>query len=122
MIYSSSPVESCLLHIIQVKQFKWNTLLLALLTRSLGEIPWEQPAHLVPKRLAETEKEKIAHRYHFLTTQSAGQLQKKNTQYKQHNQTKLESLERFLHFHDVGEPMGTSNHHTHLQLALGKYI
>lgn len=44
-------MESCLLHIIQVKQFKWNTLLRALRTRSLGEMPWAQPAHLVPKHL-----------------------------------------------------------------------
>lgn len=44
-------MESCLLHIIHVKQFKWNTLLRALRTRSLGEMPWAQPAHLVPKHL-----------------------------------------------------------------------
>lgn len=51
MIYSSSPVESCLLQTMQVKQFRWNTLFRAFRTRSLGEMPWEQPAHLVPNLL-----------------------------------------------------------------------
>lgn len=50
-MYNSSPVESCLLHIMHVKQFRWNTLLRALRTKSFGEIPWAQPAHFVPKRL-----------------------------------------------------------------------
>ena len=40
-----------MLHIMQVKQFRWNTLLRALRTRSLGEMPCAQPAHLVPKHL-----------------------------------------------------------------------
>lgn len=63
MMYNSSPVDSCLLHIMHVKQFRWNTLLRALRTKSFGEIPWAQPAHFVPKRLKmedEIKKEKIS--------------------------------------------------------------
>lgn len=44
-------MDSCLLHTMQVKQLRWKTLLRALRTRSLGEMPCAQPAHLVPKRL-----------------------------------------------------------------------
>ena len=50
-IYSSSPVESSFRHIMHVKHFKWNTLFLARLTRSLGDIPKEHPAHFVPNLL-----------------------------------------------------------------------
>ena len=44
-------MDSCLLQTMQVKQLRWKTLLRALRTRSLGEMPCAQPAHLVPKRL-----------------------------------------------------------------------
>lgn len=44
-------MDSCLLHTMQVKQLRWKTLLRALRTRSLGEMPCAQPAHFVPKRL-----------------------------------------------------------------------
>lgn len=66
-MYNSSPVESCFLHIIHVKQFKWNTLFWALRTRSLGEIPCEQPAHFVPNRLQHIETTKNSIQFNFKT-------------------------------------------------------
>lgn len=50
-MYNCSPVDNCLRHTIQVKHFIWNTLLRARRTKSVGRIPWEQPAHFVPNRL-----------------------------------------------------------------------
>lgn len=50
-MYSSSPVDSCLRQIKQVKHFKWNTLFRAFRTSSVGNISWKHPSHFMPKFL-----------------------------------------------------------------------
>lgn len=49
--YNCSPVSNCRLHTEHTKQWTWNTLLMAFLTRSSGHIPILQPEHFVPNRL-----------------------------------------------------------------------
>ena len=44
-------MESCFLQMWHMKHFKWNTLSLAFLTRSLGEMPSRHPPHLGPYNL-----------------------------------------------------------------------